>query len=32
MWVLCDDKNTDYVSKADVLGRKAYMLIYQRVN
>ena len=30
-WLLCDDSKITYVQKEDVLRRKAYMLIYEKI-
>jgi len=30
-WLLCDDSKITYVQKQDVLRRKAYMLIYEKI-
>ncbi len=31
-WIICDDNQVSYVKKRDILNRKAYMLIYERIN
>ena len=30
-WLLCDDSRISYVHKEEVLRRKAYMLIYEKI-
>jgi uncharacterized UBP type Zn finger protein len=31
-WLLCDDSKISYVEKDEVLKRRAYMLIYEKLN
>jgi len=30
-WVLCDDSKLTFLSKEEVLGKNAYMLLYERL-
>lgn len=31
-WVVCDDSRVDIIDESDVLKRKAYMLMYERIS